>query len=64
MAGAGADVGGARVRGAVEVEARAERLLGIASAPLWTVQYYADWLARHERPHRRQLERIVNTMHM
>ena len=27
-----------------------------------TVFFYAQWLARHERPHVRQIERIVNTM--
>jgi hypothetical protein len=29
-----------------------------------TVYYYAEWLAHHERPHIKQIERIVNTMHM
>lgn len=28
-----------------------------------TVLSYAQWLARHERPHVKQIERIVNTMH-
>ena len=28
-----------------------------------TVLFYAQWLARHERPHVKQIERIVNTMH-
>ena len=27
-----------------------------------TVLYYAQWLARHERPHLKQIERIVNTI--
>jgi uncharacterized damage-inducible protein DinB len=27
-----------------------------------TVLFYAQWLARHERPHVKQIERIVNTM--
>jgi hypothetical protein len=27
-----------------------------------TVQFYAEWLATHERPHLKQLKRIVNTM--
>jgi hypothetical protein len=27
-----------------------------------TVLFYADWLARRERPHVKQIERIVNTM--
>jgi hypothetical protein len=26
------------------------------------VLFYAQWLARHERPHVKQVERIVNTM--
>ncbi len=29
-----------------------------------TVLFYAQWLARHERQHIKQVERIVNTMHM
>jgi hypothetical protein len=29
-----------------------------------TVLFYADWLAIHERPHIKQIERIVNAMHM
>lgn len=29
-----------------------------------TVLFYAQWLARHERPHLKQMERIVFTMHM
>jgi hypothetical protein len=29
-----------------------------------TVLFYAQWLARHERPHLKQIERIVNTMCM
>jgi hypothetical protein len=28
-----------------------------------TVLFYARWLAGHERPHVKQIERIVNTMH-
>ena len=27
-----------------------------------TVLFYAQWLARHERPHLKQIERIVNTI--
>jgi hypothetical protein len=26
-----------------------------------TVLFYAQWLARHERPHVKQIQRIVNT---
>ena len=29
-----------------------------------TVLSYAEWLATHERPHVKQIERIVNTIHM
>jgi len=29
-----------------------------------TVLFYARWLAEHERPHVKQIERIVNTMRM
>jgi hypothetical protein len=29
-----------------------------------TVRFYAEWLATHERPHVKQIERIVNTIRM
>ena len=29
-----------------------------------TVRFYAEWLAIHERPHVKQIERLVNTMRM
>jgi DinB superfamily len=29
-----------------------------------TVLFYADWLAGHERPHIKQIKRIVDAMHM
>jgi hypothetical protein len=29
-----------------------------------TVLFYAQWLARHERTHVKQIERIVNTVHV
>jgi len=29
-----------------------------------SVLYYAQWLARHERPHVKQIERIVKTMNL
>jgi hypothetical protein len=29
-----------------------------------TVLFYAQWLVEHERPHLKQIERIVNTMRM
>lgn len=28
-----------------------------------TVQFYAEWLATHERPHIKQIARIVSTLH-
>jgi uncharacterized damage-inducible protein DinB len=37
----------------------------VAGKPLVrTVFFYAQWLARHERPHVKQIERIVKTLHM
>jgi hypothetical protein len=27
-----------------------------------TVQFYAQWMATHERPHLKQIARIVNTV--
>lgn len=37
----------------------------VAGKPLVrTVFFYAQWLARHERPHVKQIERVVNTMHI
>lgn len=37
----------------------------VAGKPLVrTVFFYAQWLARHECPHVKQIERIVNTMHI
>lgn len=29
-----------------------------------TVLFYAQWLVSHERPHVKQVKRIVNTTHM
>jgi len=29
-----------------------------------TVLFYAEWLARHERTHVKQIERITNAMHL
>jgi hypothetical protein len=37
----------------------------VAGKPLErTVRFYAEWLAVHERPHIKQIERVVNTMRM
>jgi hypothetical protein len=43
---------------------RAARVSGAGKVLERTVLFYAQWLARHERPHVKQVERIVNTMHM
>jgi hypothetical protein len=42
---------------------RAATVLGAGRPLERTVQYYAQWLAGHERPHIKQIERIVNTLH-
>ena len=41
---------------------RAATVTGAGKVLERTVLSYADWLARHERPHVKQIERIVNTM--
>ncbi len=43
---------------------RAATVTGAGKVLERTVLSYAQWLARHERPHIKQIERIVNTMHM
>ncbi len=42
---------------------RAATVTGAGKALERTVLFYAQWLARHERPHVKQIERMVNTMH-
>ena len=42
---------------------RAATVTGAGKALERTVLFYAEWLARHERPHVKQIERIVNTTH-
>ncbi len=42
---------------------RAAEVTGAGRVLERTVLSYAQWLARHERPHVKQIERIVNTMH-
>ena len=42
---------------------RAARVSGAGKVLERTVLFYAQWLARHERQHVKQVERIVNTMH-
>ncbi len=43
---------------------RAATVTGAGKVLERTVLSYAQWLARHERPHLKQIERIVNTLHM
>jgi hypothetical protein len=42
---------------------RAATVTGAGAALERTVQFYAEWVALHERPHVKQVERIVSTMH-
>lgn len=42
---------------------RAATVTGAGKVLERTVLFYAQWLARHERQHVKQLERIVNTIH-
>jgi hypothetical protein len=42
---------------------RAATVTGAGKVLERTVLFYAQWLARHERPHVKQVERIVNPMH-
>jgi hypothetical protein len=44
--------------------ARAATVTGAGKPLERTVRFYAEWLAVHERPHVKQIERIVNTMRM
>jgi len=43
---------------------RAARVSGAGKVLERTVLFYAQWLARHERQHVKQVERIVNTMQL
>ncbi|MGH2543939.1 MAG: DinB family protein [Ardenticatenaceae bacterium] len=49
---------------ALEDWSRAATVTGAGKPLVRTVHTYAEWLARHERPHVKQIERIVNTMHI
>jgi hypothetical protein len=42
---------------------RTATVTGAGKPLVRTVHTYAQWLARHERPHIKQIERIVKTMH-
>ena len=44
--------------------ARAAIVTGAGKPLERTVMSYAQWLAEHERPHVKQIERVVNTMRM
>jgi len=46
-----------------EAWARSARITGAGKPLEYTVQYYADWLAVHERPHIKQIERVAATLH-
>jgi hypothetical protein len=43
---------------------RSATVTGAGKALERTVQFYAQWLATHERPHVKQIERIVATSHL
>ena len=42
---------------------RSATVTGAGNVLQRTVRSYADWLAYHERPHIKQIERIVNMLH-
>jgi hypothetical protein len=42
---------------------RAATVLGAGRSLQWTVLHYAQRLVDHERPHIKQIERIVTTVH-
>jgi hypothetical protein len=44
--------------------ARAAHVSGAGKVLERTVLFYAQWLARHERPHVKQIQRIVTTLQM
>ena len=43
---------------------RAATVTGAGKPLVRTVLLYAQWLVDHERPHLKQIDRIVNTMHL
>ncbi|MGH2538044.1 MAG: DinB family protein [Candidatus Promineifilaceae bacterium] len=49
---------------APEVWARAATVTGAGKLLIRTVHSYAQWLATHERPHVKQIERIANAMRL
>jgi hypothetical protein len=48
----------------IDAWSRAATVTGAGKVLERTVLFYAQWLARHERQHVKQVERIVNTMHL
>ena len=44
--------------------ARAATVTGAGKVLERTVRFYAQWLATHERPHVKQIERIVKAIHL
>ncbi|SRR5258708_2337320 len=49
---------------AVEGWSRSATITGAGKPLERTVLFYAQWMAQHERPHIKQIERIVNTIQM
>ena len=47
---------------ACEAWSRAATVTGAGKVLVRTVLSYGQWIARHERPHIQQIERVVNTM--
>ena len=47
-----------------EVWSRSATVTGAGKVLERTVLFYAQWMAEHERPHVKQIERMVSTMHM
>ena len=47
-----------------EAWSRAATVTGAGKVLERTVRFYAQWLARHERPHVKQIERTVSTLRM
>lgn len=43
---------------------RSATITGAGKPLVRTVQFYARWMATHERPHLKQIKRIANTLHL
>jgi hypothetical protein len=41
---------------------RSVTVTGVGKVLEWTVQFYAEWMDLHERPHLKQIKRIASTM--